>query len=158
MYRIRLMEPRDVPAIQKLHDAQNKRDGTNYPLTKVFDESWRRRWHVPLGLTVLSGEEVRQGAAFECSAGIQPSAPAVEMMLSGCDPKATAQLHKEIRSAFYLLRSMGFEVVHCFIPKDVVIPVEKPLKDVGFVRDDGKFAHFMKELTEDEPDEAPEGK
>lgn len=139
MYRIRLMEPRDLAAIEKLHDQQNQRDGTDYPLTPVFEDCWRQRKQVPLALTTLKGEEVIQGTTFESTA--------VEMMLSGCDPRATAQLHKEIQAAFYLLRSMGFEVVHCFIPKQVVIPVEKPLKDVGFVRDDFRLAHFMKDLT-----------
>lgn len=144
-YRIREMEVRDMEAIQKLHDEQNRRQGTNYPLTNPFDEAWRRRARIPLALTILDGEEVKQGVTFECTA--------VEMMLAGCDPRATAQLHKEIEAAFYLLRSMGFEVVHTFVPKDVVIPIEKPLEKVGFKRDDFKLAHFAKDLTALEPQE-----
>lgn len=139
------MEPRDITAVQKLHDEQNRKHGTSYPLTMPFDESWRKRWQVPLALTILDGDEVKQGVTFENTG--------VEMMLAGCNPRATAHLHQEIQAAFYLLRSMGYEVVHTFIPKDVVLPVERPLKDVGFVRDDGKFAHFIKDLTADDPKE-----
>jgi len=139
MYRIRQMEPRDVPAVRQLHDEQNRRDGTSYPLTVVFDEFYRVMPNVALALVVLDGDQVKQGVVFERT---------VEMMLSGCDPRATAQLHKDIEAAFYLLRKRGYNGVHCLVPKDVVIPVEKPLTKVGFERDDCKIAHFFKDLTE----------
>jgi hypothetical protein len=42
---------------------------------------------------------------------------------------------------------MGFEVVNTMVPKDVLIPIEKPLKDVGFYRLDGRLALFQKDLT-----------
>jgi hypothetical protein len=138
-YRIRLMEPRDVPAVQALHDAQNARDHTSYPLTQVFDESFRRLPNVALALVVLDGAEIKQGVVFETS---------VEMMLSGCDPKATAELHNQIGACFDLLREKGFTSVNCWVPKAVVLPVEKPLKKVGFERDDFRMAHFLKDLRE----------
>lgn len=137
-YRIRQMEPRDIPAVQILHDAQNKRHATNYPLTQVFDIYGRLMPNVALALVVLDGEEVRQGVVFE---------RCVEMMLAGCDPKATATLHKEIEGAFYLLRQKNYETVHCLVPKTVIIPVEKPLEKVGFERIDFRLGHFIKDLT-----------
>jgi hypothetical protein len=147
MYRIRLMEPRDIPEVERLHALQNERDGTNYPLTRVFDEYGRTMPNVALALTILDDEEVRQGVVFERGC---------EMLLSGCDPKATAQLHKEIEAAFYLLRQKGYSVVHCFVPKQVVLPVEKPLKKVGFERDDFRLVHFLKDLTEMQQEEQEE--
>lgn len=135
-YHIRKMEPRDISAVQKLHDEQNRRDGTDYPLTPVFNEFYEFMPNVGLALVVCDGEEVKQGVVFEAS---------VEMMLSGCDPKATAQLHKEIQGCFYLLAAKGFTSAHCFVPKDVVIPVEKPLKKVGF-EPTPRLVHFIKDL------------
>jgi hypothetical protein len=135
-YHIRLMEPRDLPAVQRLHEEQNRRDGTNYPLTPVFDESYRLMPNVALALVICNGEEVTQGVVFETS---------VEMMLSGCDPRATAELHNQIGACFCLLAEKGFTSAHCFVPKDVVIPVEKPLKRVGFVSTP-RLVHFIKDL------------
>ena len=137
-YTIRFMEPRDVPAVQKLHDEQNRRDGTNYPLTQVFNEFFDVMPNVAMALVICDGDEVKQGVVFERGC---------EMLLSGCDPKATATLHKKIGRCFDYLRRKHYPVVHCFIPKQVVLPTEKPLKDVGFVRDDFRLAHFLKDLT-----------
>lgn len=142
-YRIRQMEPRDIPAVAALHEAQNKRDGTNYPLPKVFDDFYRLMPNVALALTVLDGEEVRQGIVLE---------RACELLLFGCDPKATATLHKEIEGVWYLLRQKGYEAVNCFVPKRVVLPIEKPLKDVGFERNDFRLAMFQKDLRPKEED------
>ena len=147
MYRIRLMEPRDVPAVERLHAEQNARDHTDYPLTQVFDESFRVLPNVALALVVLDGDEVKQGVVFERGC---------EMLLSGCDPKATAELRKQIGSAFFLLRQRGYSGVHCFVPKQVVLPIEKPLEKVGFVRDDFRLAHFLKDLTLVEAEEEEE--
>jgi hypothetical protein len=140
-YRIRLMDPADVPVLKELHREQNERDGTNYPLTEVFDpDSHAQKPNIPLALVILSGDEVRQGATFE--------ARTAEMMLVGCDAKATATLHRQIGSAFDILRGRGFVGVHCFVPKQVVDSAQKPLEDVGFKRDDEQLAHFYLDLTE----------
>jgi hypothetical protein len=146
MYSIRVMRPQDIPEVERRHAEQNQRDGTSYPLPQIFDESWRWMPNIALALTVLDGEEIKQGVVFE---------RACEMLLFGCDPKATATLHKQIESAFYLLGQKGYGVVHCFVPKQVVVPVEKPLQKVGFVRDDFRLAHFCKDLTEIEEEAIP---
>ena len=137
-YHIRQAEPRDVPAIAEQHRLQNERDGTKYPMPELFDGRGRLMPNIALALAICDGEEVRQGVWFE---------KGLEMLLAGCDPKATAQLHKEIENVWYLLRKQGYTGVHCFVPKQVVLPVEKPLKKVGFERDDFRLAHLFKDLT-----------
>ena len=138
-YSIRVMRPQDIPAIERKHIEQNEHDGTNYPLPQIFDESWRWMPNIALALTIFEDDEIKQGVVFERGC---------EMLLFGRDPKATATLHKQIESSFYLLQQKGYGVIHCFVPKVAVIPVEKPLKDVGFKRDDFRLAHFCKDLTE----------
>src|SRR5271166_5843556 len=117
-YRIRAATPDDVPQIAARHQAQNQRDGTNYPMPKIFDVLGRLMPNIALAFVVTDtskkeGEEVLQGVVFERQC---------EMLLFGCDPHATAQLHKEIEACFYLLRMKGYETVHCLVPKQVVIP------------------------------------
>ena len=137
-YRIRLTEMRDIPYIEELHRQQNERDGTNYPLTQVFDEHGYQMTNVVLSVVIVDeADKVHQGVIFERG---------VEMMLSGCDAEATAQLEKQINGLWYLLRQKGYSNVHCLVPKDMVIPIEKPMKRVGFQRDDFKLAHFYKSL------------
>ena len=141
-YTLRAAEPRDVPEIEERCREQNKRDGTSYPVPPIFDVLGMQLPHIAFaGVIEDEHGNVLQGVVME----VNP-----EMSLFGCAPEATATLRKEIEGVFYLLRKQGFSVVHTFIPKDVVIPIEKPLVKVGFVRDDFKFAHFMKDLTQDE--------
>ena len=148
-YRIRLMEPRDVPAVHKLHVEQNVRDGTNYPFNSPFDADGKKNANTLMALSVLRGDEVRQGDVVERAA---------ELMLFGCDPRATAALHKQIHVVFYMLAQKGYTGVHCMVPKrvswwrrimhrlavagDIPKAVTRSLEDVGFERDDSRLAHF----------------
>jgi len=143
-YRIRIAHPGDVPAIAERYREQNERDGTNYPLPEIFTPAGKLAPMVALAL-VIEDEDgvVQQGIVFE---------KAVEMMMFGCDPKATAFYRREIAGSFYLLRQQGYEVVHCFVPKQVVLRAERPLERVGFARDDFRLAHFCKDLRLDEPE------
>ena len=151
-YRIRLMEPKDVPAIQKLHAEQNRRDGTNYPFNSPFDAEGKKGPNALICLSVLRGDEVRQGDVVERAA---------ELMLFGCDPRATATLHKQIHGVFFLLAQKGYTGLHCMVPKrtswwrrvlhrmladDIPAAVQRSLEDVGFERDDHRLAHFYIEL------------
>lgn len=153
-YRIRLTTPQDIEAIAKLHAAQNQRDGTDYPLTTVFNTDGKRV--VPLALTVVNGkEEIVQGIIVERTA---------ELMLAGCDARATASLHKQIGGLFFLMAQKGYSGIHCLVPKkqswwrrllyrlasigEVRGAIERPLTDVGFERDDHLLAHFYRDLRE----------
>src|SRR5579863_6852099 len=107
-YRIRLMEPGDVPAVQKLHREQNERDGTNYPMAQIFDAEGRKNPNIPIALSITRDDEVRQGATVERAA---------ELMLFGCDPRATAELRKQIHGVFYLMAKKGYTGLHCMVPK-----------------------------------------
>jgi len=137
MYSIREARPQDVPAIEEHCRKQNERDKTSYGVPQIFDGYGRLMPNIALALVVCDGEEVKQGVIYERT---------VEQLLYGCDPHATAQLHKEIEGVFYLLRRKGYTGAHCLVPKMVVIPVEKPLQKVGFQRDDFRLAHFYKAL------------
>lgn len=138
-FRIRAAQPDDVSAIAEHHQIQNARDGTDYPMPVIFDVLGNLMPNIALAFVIMDeSDKVIQGVVFERQC---------EMLLFGCDPHATAQLHKEIEGAFYLLRRKGYETVHCLVPKQVVIPVEKPLKKVGFERNDFRLAHFTKDLT-----------
>ena len=150
MYSIREARPQDIPAIEEHCRKQNERDGTNYPVPRIFDESWRWMPNIALAMVIVDEKgEVQQAAIYERT---------VEQLLFGCEPKATAQLHKEIEGVFYLLRQRGYEGVHCFVPKQVELPVSKPLEKVGFKRDDWRLAHYFKDLTEEEANvEKPTG-
>jgi hypothetical protein len=154
-YRIRWMTPADMPALSKLHAEQNKRDGTSYPMSQPFTDCGKTVTSVPIALTITRGDEIRQGVAVERGA---------ELLLFGCDPRATAELHRQIHGVFYLLAQRGYSVVHCFVPKrrawwrrmlyriasigEVRGAISRSLEDVGFVRDDHRLAHFLKDLTE----------
>lgn len=139
-YQIRQAVPSDVPAIREHCRQQNERDGTNYPVPQIFDEYGRLMPMIALALVIVDESgAVQQGVVFEKH---------VEMELFGCDPKATATLRKEIEAAFYLLRQQGYQTAHTFIPKQVVIPIERPLRKVGFMRDDFRLAHFCRDLTQ----------
>lgn len=157
-YRIRSATPKDIPEIAARHREQNERDGTSYPMPEIYDMNGKHKPNVPLALVTVDGEEVKQGVVFERAPIISVDVSAVEMSLFGKDPKATAQLEREISNAFYLLRSMGYHVVHSFVPKQVVIPIEKPFRRAGFERDDFRLAHFLMDLTKNEEGErSPDG-
>jgi hypothetical protein len=141
-YRLRIAEPRDVPEIEERCAEQNHRDGTSYPVPDIYDVLGNLKPMIALALVIEDEKgNVIQGVVFEKT---------TEMLLFGCSPHATAELKKQIDGCFYLLRKQGYSVSHTFVPKTVVIPIEKPLAKVGFERDDFKFAHFIKDLTKDE--------
>jgi hypothetical protein len=132
---VRNAEPRDVPAIEARHREQNQRDGTNYPLPKLFDEQGKLMPNIDLALVIEQDGEVLQGIVFEHIS---------EMQCYGCDPRATAVGRHDIDGAMYLLQSQGIKVALCAVPLKVVGPVSKPLNKAKFKRRDD-LAHFYRE-------------
>jgi hypothetical protein len=136
--RVRNAEPRDIPAIADRHAEQNRRDGTNYPMARIFNEQGQLLPNIALALVVEDDDgAVLQGIVFE-------SIP--EMQIYGTNPRATAFLERNIEGAWYLLAGKGFQVVNCEVPKQVAKPISKPLKRAGFTRSKG-LINFFRELS-----------
>lgn len=132
---MRTAEPRDVPAIEARHREQNQRDGTNYPLPKLFNEKGKLMPNIDLALVIEQDSEVLQGIVFEHIS---------EMQCFGCNPKATAVGRHDIDAAMYVLKAKGIHSTVSAVPLKVVDSVEKPLKKAGFARRDD-LAHFYRE-------------
>lgn len=140
-FRMRSMEPRDVEQVLLLCDAQNERDGTNYPVPMIFGPDGRLVENMPLALVAERNGEVRQACLFQRT---------VEMMCFGTDPHATAFSRGEMGRAAYLLRARGYDDVHCQVPRAMADRMERPLRRAGYERDDDKLAHFYRSLSEGE--------
>ena len=140
MTTMRQAEPKDMLQLFKLHEAQNRRDKTSYPLSEIFDEEGRQSESIPLALVVVQGEEVVGGIIFESKG--------VEMMLIGCSPRVTIMAERERSGIVYTLRKMGFGWIRCLVTRSVVKELTKPLQEAGFRRDDRRFASFFKDLSE----------
>jgi hypothetical protein len=138
MTSLRPAEPKDMLALFKLHEAQNRRDKTQYPLLEIFDEEGRQAENIPLALVVVQGEEVVGGIIFESKG--------VEMMLIGCNPRVTIMAEREREGIVYTLRKMGFRWIRSLVTKGVVKQLSKPMEQAGFRRDDRRFASFFREI------------
>jgi hypothetical protein len=147
-YSIRVMRPQDIPEVERHCRLQNERDGTSYGVPEIFDESWRISPNIPVSLVIVDGDNVVQGVVVERTA---------ELLLFGTEPRATAELHKHIEGLFYVLRQKGYSGLHCFVPKQVEIPIAKPLEKAGFVRDDFRLSHYFKNLQEPDAADIVEG-
>jgi hypothetical protein len=137
-YKMRSMRPSDVPILLPLHVEQNLRDGTSYPLPRMFDEQGKLDRNIALAISMTKDDEPIQGVYF--------GARTVEMMFVGCNPKATLYSAREIASVRYALRAMKYEAIHTLIPKALVGVLQRPLEDAGFKRLDERFAYFYQEI------------
>lgn len=137
-YRMRSMAPRDMEILLPLHNAQNLRDGTEYPLPRMFDERGKLDHNVALAITMAKDGIPLQGVYF--------GNKTVEMMFVGCNPKATLYSAREIQSVRYALRAMKYEAIRCLIPHARVEVLQPYMEDAGFKRLDDRFAHFYTEL------------
>lgn len=135
-FTMRHLMPSDVPLLLPLHDAQNLRDGTDYPLPRFFDHEGKLDPHIALALTVDREGVPQQGVFFE--SGI------VEMCLVGCDPRATAYSRREIEGARYCLRNMKYRGIRCLVPTSRADQIQAPLEAAGFRR--GDFVPFYLEI------------
>lgn len=120
-----------------LHREQNERDGTHYPLPRMFGERGSFDPDIALALAVDRGKELAQGIYFQSVA---------EMCFAGCDPRATAYARHEINAVRYTLRGMGFKGVRCLVPQIRAAQLEQPLLETGFRRTDPEFASFFFDL------------
>jgi hypothetical protein len=142
-YVVRQMEPRDLPAIWKAAAAQNRRDGTSYPVPPIFDLDENSPRHgklmpnVALALVTEVNGRVRQGHVWLRT---------VEEMSFGGDAEAWKFSGAHIPLAHALLRERGYDDVHVLVPKARANALQKMLAAAGLQRIDQRLAHFFRML------------
>lgn len=131
----------DAAHIRMFHARQNDRDGTTYPLPRLFNPDGTLSIHTPV---VLVG----------CEDGSQEPLQAIwverraELMFAGCDPKATAFARRDIEALIGALGWQGYQGLHCEVPIGLVDAIRKPLEKAGFTQTDARLAHFFREVKQ----------
>lgn len=146
MRRVRNTEPRDMPELFRIAAAQNRRDGTNYPVPPVFDMDEKSpRFgqllpNVPLALTTERDSRVRQVHVFLRT---------VECMGFGGGAEDMDFSAGHIPMALDFLCRAGYDDLHVFVPR-VRVSVEHHalLAAHGMARLDPRLAHFFRETRE----------
>ncbi len=144
MRKVRNTEPRDLPELFRIAAAQNRRDGTNYPVPPIFDMDEKSSRFgqllsaVPLALTTERDGRVRQVHVFlrtiECMGFGGGEA---DMQFSG----------EHIPLALDFLGRQGYDDLHVFVPGVRVSPEHHALlASHGMTRLDQRLAHFFKML------------
>lgn len=138
-FQMRRMRPRDLPAVWRHCQAQNRRDGTSYGVPEVFDRDGKLLPNIALALvTVDKKGRVRGAHIFERT---------LEMMSFGGGAAATGAAVDEFPEVFYELRALGYQDLHIQVPKTHVAELEAELTErMGMARDDDRLAHFYREL------------
>ncbi len=138
---LRPAKPEHMGLIRMLHAEQNQRDGTSYPLPRLFDKDGNLTDRAPVVLVGVEegSDEPVQAIWVERRA---------ELMFAGCDPKATAFARRDIDGLAAVLTWLGYSGLHCDVPVALVEAIGKPLDKAGFERNDERLAHFFKDLRE----------
>lgn len=137
---MRLMQPRDLAAVQEHCRRQNERDGTSYGVPEVFDAAGSLLPNTALALvTVDATGRVHAGHIFERT---------LEYMGFGGDARSIALSMSDAAAVFYALRAEGYRDLHIQVPKAHAAALEKALEQrMGMARDDERLAHFYRELA-----------
>lgn len=136
---MRLIRAADTPAILKLGREQNQRDGTNYPVPLLYKADGTRSDNLPLGLVTESNGEVIQAQLFLRT---------IELMVFGVDPRATAISARHIDAAAFCLGQIGYDGIHCQVPRHKADEISPILADrMHFKRDDDRLAHFYRHIA-----------
>ncbi len=138
------MEPRDLPELYRIARAQNRRDGTSYPVPPVFemDEASPRfgqlTQNAPLALVTERDGRVRAGYVFLRT---------IEIMGFGGGREDMEFSAAHIPMALDFLRRQGYDDAHVFVPGVRVSPEHRALLEAqGMTRIDQRLAHFLKML------------
>lgn len=145
-HRIRNTEPRDLLPLWKIADAQNRRDGTSYPVPAVFEMDEKRPGFghllpsVPLALTVERDNRVRGVTLFLRTIEIMSfTAGHSDMLFSAA----------HIPMAVDFLRRRGYSDAHTFIPQTRLSPQHVTLlESYRMIRLDPRLATFYKDFRE----------
>ena len=120
------------PTICELHRKQQEAQGTNYELPWL----WTPQFPVVL---VGIGED---GQIHNCFY-VERTA---ELRFVGCDAKALAFSRREADSLSYILKSLGYRYLECFVPKTLKKLIRKPLLKAGFSDKDEELSYFSRDL------------
>lgn len=143
---IRNTEPRDLLSLWKIADAQNRRDGTSYPVPQIFEMNENRPGfghllsNVPLALTVERDNRVR---------GVTLFLRTIEIMsfTAGNSDMIFSAAH--IPMAVDLLRRRGYQDGHTLVPSSrLSTPHVTLLESYGLIRLDPRLATFYKDFRE----------
>lgn len=140
---VRMMEPRDLPRIWRAAAAQNRRDGTNYPVPPIFDLDPQSPRHgqllpsVALALTTEVNGRVRMGHVFLRT---------VEEMSFGGGKEEMEFSGAHIPLALEILRDKGYRELHVLVPKNRTRGLRRLLTAKGMRRIDRRFAHWFRGL------------
>ena len=139
-----MMEPRDLPALWRMAAAQNRRDGTSYPVPPVFemDEDSPRfgqlKPNVTLALVTEVDGRVRMGHLFLRT---------IEAMSFGGGREEMLFSATHIPMALEMLKAKGYDDVHTLVPHPRVSEEHQQLlESYGLNRIDHRLAHFFKSL------------
>jgi hypothetical protein len=127
----------DMKDIAAWHKEQNERDGTNYPLVRLFNSDGTLSQRVPVALVGEKDGEPKQALYVERVG---------ELLFAGCDPEATAFARRDIDALAAVLYWQGYRALHCKVPRETAKSVSKPLIRAGFRCVDDEFSHFFKDL------------
>lgn len=136
---LRPARPEDMPRIIEWHREQNERDGTRYPLTRLFGPDGTLMRNVPVALIAEQEKEPQAAIYVE----LVP-----ELMFAGCNPKATAFARRDIDAMMSVLRWQGYEGLNCRVPRSRAISVAKPLIAAGFHSTENSLVNFFRELED----------
>jgi hypothetical protein len=145
--RLREMTPADMPALKERLKEQNKRDGTDYQVPRVFDSSGRRVPACALALVAYDVEtgEVMQGHVYERT---------LEQMSFGISPEATVCSMHEQDAVFFLLREKGYRDLHVLVPNPRVKDMKHGLEKILAMKCTRKhLTHFYRLLDTAQNDE-----
>jgi hypothetical protein len=137
---MRLLEPRDMMRLRELHAEQNKRDGTSYPLPRMFGYRGHFDPDIVLALAIERRGELVQGVYFQSKMA--------EMCFAGCDAEATAQVKNEAEAVKYTLRSLGITKLLTHIPLGGPLAIESALVRAGFKSMRADFSTFFLDIED----------
>jgi hypothetical protein len=141
--QIRNMEPGDLPRIWRAARAQNRRDGTNYPVPPIFDldpdsPGYTKLFrNVVLALATVVDGRVRAGHVFLRT---------IEEMSFGGGREDMDFSMAHLPIAYEILKRKGYDDVHTFVPQPRLADLLKTLEREGMVRVDQRLAHFFRML------------
>lgn len=140
---VRMMEPKDLPRVWSAAAAQNRRDGTSYPVPPIFDldpkspNYAKLMPNVVLALVTEVDGRVRQGHVWLRT---------IEEMSFGGGREEMAFSAQHIPMALDYLRRRGYDDVHTLVPHPRVRDLAEMLESHGLHRIDHRLAHFFRML------------
>lgn len=138
-----MMEPADLPRVWRVAEAQNRRDGTNYPVPPIFEmneESTNFGRLLPNVICALVTEvngRVRAGHLWLRS---------VEEMSFGGDAATVAFSMAHIPMVLEMLRARGYDALHVLVPHRRVPDLAALLEAQGLNQIDHRLAHFFRTI------------